>query len=307
MDILGLVLPVFAVIVTGWVAAAAGYVPKTLAEPLVRFAYHVAMPALVFLTIAQQPLHALLDWRFLAAFGGGSILSFLAVLVGASVWRRRGTGSSAVIGAAASMTNTGFVALPILHALYGQQGVLPAAIATMFIAVVLLPILIVLLEMDRPGSGERRQLPALAKEIMLNPPMISTLLGLLWSAARLPLPGPVATYVGIMGDALTPCALFAIGLGLSLGALREGLRLSLLLSALKLLATPALVYGLCLALGLDAFLTRAAVVCAAVPTAKTAYVLASEFKVEAAAVASTVSITTLISVVTLLGWLYALS
>ena len=43
------------------------------------------------------------------------------------------------------------------------------------------------------------------------------------------------------------------------------------------------------------------------PTAKTVFILASEYKVEEELVTATVSITTLLSVVTLLGWLYALS
>jgi hypothetical protein len=42
-------------------------------------------------------------------------------------------------------------------------------------------------------------------------------------------------------------------------------------------------------------------------TAKTVYILAGGYKVKEALVAATVSITTLFSVVTLLGWLYALS
>jgi hypothetical protein len=44
-----------------------------------------------------------------------------------------------------------------------------------------------------------------------------------------------------------------------------------------------------------------------VPTAKTVYILAGESKVEEPLVAAAVSTTTLLSVVTLLGWLYALS
>ena len=70
---------------------------------------------------------------------------------------------------------------------------------------------------------------------------------------------------------------------------------------------PLVVYGLCVASGLNPLYTIAAVVCAAVPTAKTVYILAGEYKVEEPLVAATVSITTLLSVVTLLGWLYALS
>jgi predicted permease len=48
------------------------------------------------------------------------------------------------------------------------------------------------------------------------------------------------------------------------------------------------------------------VVCAAVPTAKTAYVLAGTYGVAEEITASTVSMSTLLSVITLLGWLYAL-
>jgi len=54
------------------------------------------------------------------------------------------------------------------------------------------------------------------------------------------------------------------------------------------------------------FPTLAAVICAGVPTAKTAYVLAGEYGVEHDLVAATVSVTTLFSVASLLGWLYVL-
>jgi predicted permease len=79
------------------------------------------------------------------------------------------------------------------------------------------------------------------------------------------------------------------------------------LAAVKLVIMPLIVYGLCVASGLNPLYTIAAVVCAAVPTAKTLYILAGQYQVEEPLVAATVSITTLLSVVTLLGWLYALS
>jgi predicted permease len=59
--------------------------------------------------------------------------------------------------------------------------------------------------------------------------------------------------------------------------------------------------------GLNPLYTIAAVVCAAIPTANTVYMPASEYQVEEPLVAATVSITTLLSVPTLLGRLYALS
>jgi predicted permease len=113
--------------------------------------------------------------------------------------------------------------------------------------------------------------------------------------------------LNILAAALTPCALFAIGLGLSLEGIASNLGGSLLLAVVKLVIMPLTVYGLCIALGLNPLYTIAAVICAAVPTAKTAYILAGAYKVEEAMVASTVSITTLLSVGTLLAWLTALS
>jgi len=307
MHIPGLVLPVFAVILTGWITGALGYVPRTLSAPLMQFAYNLAMPALVFLTIAQEPVHALLDWRFIAAFGGGSGLCFAAVFVAARRLSSAGLGGSAMLASAASMTNTGFVALPILQAVYGERGILPAAIATVFVAVVMFPALVALLELDRHGQSRRTSLLALARQVVINPVVISTMLGLFWSILGRPLPSPVAVYAGLFGQALTPCALFSVGLGLSCHGLRSDFQGSVLLSMLKLVVMPLVVLGLSAALGLGPVQTLAAVVCAAVPTAKTAFVLASAYQVEASMVGSAISMTTLLSVVTLFGWLWALS
>jgi malonate transporter and related proteins len=130
---------------------------------------------------------------------------------------------------------------------------------------------------------------------------------MLWSVAGLRMPGPVTGYLGILADALTPCALFAIGLGLSIEGLRATIGRASLLSAVKLVIMPVIVYGLSVSLGLDPLYTIAAVICAAVPTAKTAYILAGEYRCEEMMVASTVSLTTLASVISLGIWLYGLS
>jgi malonate transporter and related proteins len=308
MQVAGLVLPVFAIIVTGWLAGWLGYVSRSLADGLVHFAYNVAMPALLFVTIAQEPARNLLEWRFLLAFGGGSILCFALVFLAVRVGLGRDLASSTIHGMAAAMTNTGFVALPILHSIYGQPAVLPAAIATVFVAGVMFPATVILLENAGRGAQAGAAHPAvLVKQIVLNPMVLSTLIGLAWAITGLPMPSPLAAYMNIFAGALTPCALFAIGLGLSVEGIRSNLMTSIVLAVVKLGVMPLIVYGLCVASGLNSLYTIAAVVCAAVPTAKTVYILAGEYKVEEALVAATVSITTLVSVATLLGWLYALA
>jgi predicted permease len=312
MQVASLVLPVFAIIVTGWLVGWFGYLPRELADGLVKFAYNVAMPALLVVTIAQEPARNLLEWRFLLAFGGGSMLCFALVFAAVRIGWGRDLASSTVYGMTAAMTNTGFVALPILHSIYGQPAVLPAAVATVFVAAVMFPVTVILLEqakgkVEGGSHGPQAGAADLAKQIALNPMVLSTLIGLAWAIAGLPMPAPVKAYLNILAAALTPCALFAIGLGLSIDDVRAQLTPSLLLAAVKLLIMPLIVYGLCVATGLNPLYTIAAVICAAVPTAKTMYILAHGHKVEEPLVAATISITTLLSVVTLLGWLYLLA
>jgi malonate transporter and related proteins len=308
MEVADLVLPVFAVIVTGWLAGWLGYISRSLADGLVHFAYNVAMPALLFVTVAQEPARNLLEWRFLMAFGGGSVLCFALVFLAVRIAWGRDLASSTIQGMTAAMTNTGFVALPILHSIYGQPAVLPAAIATVFVAAVMFPATVILLESEGRGRrGPSASAVVLLKHIVLNPMVLSTLVGLAWAIPGWPIPAPIAAYLNIFAAALTPCALFAIGLGLSGEGIRSKLAASIALAVVKLVVMPLVVYGLCVASGLDPLYTIAAVVCAAVPTAKTVFILAGEYKVEEQLVTATVSITTLLSVVTLLGWLYALS
>src|SRR3984885_751988 len=308
MRIADLILPVFAVIVTGWIVGYTAYLSRTLSDGLIHFAYNIAMPALLIVTIAQEPSHSLINWRFLVAFGGGSLLCFVLVFGVISLQGSKSLASRTMRGMAASMTNTGFVALPVLQAIYGPRAVLPAAIATVFVAVVMFPVAVILLGVgQRDAQGSPTTAMVTAKHVVLNPMVLSTLIGMLLSVLGLRMPGPVTAYLGILADALTPCALFAIGLGLSIAGLRANIGRASLLSAVKLVIMPLIVYGLSVLLGLNPLYTIAAVICAAVPTAKTAYILAGEYRCEEMLVASTVSLTTLASIVSLVVWLYGLS
>ncbi len=308
MDVFGLILPVFAVIVAGWVAGALGYLPRATSDALIHFAYNVAMPALLIVTIAEEPARALFAWAFLLAFGGGTLLCFAAVFVAARAFGKAGLASATMIGSAASMTNTGFVALPILQATYGPRAVLPAAIATVFLAVVMLPLVVVALDLGSNTANRRSLSPlGLVRHVAFNPMVLSTAIGVVWAATGLPMPAPAGAFLRILADSLTACALFAIGLGLSIEGLRANFTRSAALAAVKLIVMPVVVFALAEALDLTPLYVIAAVVCAAVPTAKTVYILAGEYHCEEPLVAATVSLTTLASVATLMAWIVLLA
>lgn len=70
---------------------------------------------------------------------------------------------------------------------------------------------------------------------------------------------------------------------------------------------PAFVLGAGLLLGLDTFLLATTMICAASPSANTAYVLAMQYRTQEDVVAAAISLSTLIAIVTLQLWILMLA
>ncbi len=308
MEVLTLIMPVFAVVAVGYLTVKFGVVPASIAPPLVQFVYHICLPALMFHIIASDKIDSLLNWDFWIAFGGGTLL--VLVIVFALGWRWLGgdLGHRSIAAFSAVQTNTAFVALPVLHVVFGAKGVPPAAIANMIIAAVMFPLLIALLEVTRGGdAAERKPAWRIALDVFLSPMVWPTVLGFVFSAFAIPVPSAINSFLVILGSALAPCALFAIGASIDLGEIRhDALRIAVL-SVIKLVGLPAAVFAIALALGMEPFFIIAATVCASVPTAKNIYFLASEYKVAEKSAAAMVSATTVGAIVTMTGWLLVLA
>ena len=227
-----------------------------------QFSYYVAMPALLFSVVAKEPTAAMFDLPFIASFGGGSLLVWAVIGAGSLLLARRGPALATVDGLAAAMTNTGFVALPILHGMFGHRALLPAAIATLFVAVIMFPLGVVLLErLGGAASGAALPTAVILRRTLTNPMVAPTLLGLAYAAAGLPLPEMVDDYLGVLASALTPCALFAIGLGLHVEDIRRNAWAAGLLALVKLLGLPAVVLAIVWQLQLNPFGRRRGDLC----------------------------------------------
>lgn len=307
MEVLSLILPIFALLVTGFIFAQLNILPEHTAEVLIQFAFHVAVPALLIGVIAQEDAEKLLNLPYIAALGGGIAAMYLAILLGALYVWKQNLGPATMLALTSVASNSGFVALPILHATLGHKGVLPAAIANIIVVTVFLFTVPLLERAHAQEAGERESIIAALQRIALNPVILGTLIGIAWAMTGLGLPKVVSAYFNLLAGALTPCALFAIGMSIRLDALRERGAMIIFSSLVKLIALPVLVFLLCHLFELDPLYTIAAVVCAAVPTAKTTFMLASQYGQPEEPVADTISVTTLASTLTLILWLLLLA
>lgn len=307
MQFVNLLLPIFAIILTGFVVAHFKLLPESLGDVLIQFAFNIGLPALLFLVIAQESVDRLLNAAFFASYGGGTFLFFGAVLLLAHWWRKMSLGDATILGLLAACSNTAFVALPVLKSVFGHKAVLPAAIASVIMMTMVL-IAVILIERSQPdGQSERSSVWSNVRHVFLNPLLLAPILGVAYAVVGWPLPVIAIDYLSLLGDSVTPCALFAVGMSIRLQGMKTGASAILLLTSAKLIIIPAVVLLLVQLFDLDPFFSVAAVVSAAVPAAKTVFVLAAKYDHLKELAAETVSIGTLVSTLTLFLWLLMLS
>lgn len=308
--VVDVVLPVFAIILLGWLLGRARVLGDAAPDALNRFVYWVALPPVLFLGTARNPIEQFFDGPFLGAYMG----SLLAVYAAGAALGRLLHGSRADVASMqalnACFSNTGYMGIPLFIAAFGPERVGPAILATVVMSAAMVAFAIVVLELAGAGRGGGgggagggrgvgRALADTAKAIAVNPIVFAPALGLLVPVAGADLPTPLVRLCELLGASAGPCALFAIGLFLA-GRPLSGVGEVAWVSALKLAVHPLLCWWLGTAVfGLDAERLGAAVVLAALPTGATTFVVAQRYGVHVERTSSSILATTVLSVATL--------
>jgi len=201
-------LPIFGVVGLGWAAARSGITPSGAQDALGAFSYRFALPALLIRLIAGQSV----DSSFNAAFYGGYLASggiVFALVLGVSVAGNfRAVEIAGARAASATVSNLGFLGPPLMMTFLGERGAGPLALAILSEAVVLLSLASVIMA---SSSGKASGIASLLlRGILLNPIIMAIALGFAVAAAGIVLPNPIDRFLGFVGGAAGPTALFAL-------------------------------------------------------------------------------------------------
>jgi malonate transporter len=306
--LINVVFPVFGVVLTGYLAGRFGVLGSDSAAALNRFVFYFALPPALFIYMARAPVEKIFNWPFIGAFVGGVLGTLLiAVLVG-SLLLRQDVATRAVAGLTALQANTVYMGLPVLLTAYGPDGGLPPIIATLCLTLLFITGVIAVLEATRASGQSTLRIAAhVAGRVLLNPLVISPLLGILFATAALPLPKAASNYLDLMAATVGPAALFSLGLSLIERKLTGNIGEVIWLSTLKAVFNPLLTFVLVTyVFSMDPFWSKAAVILSAMPTGANAYVVAQQYNVHVETASSVVVVSTGMSVVTislLLIWL----
>ena len=312
MDILGIIVPVFGVVLLGYLAAKFGFFTGSDIRGLTKFVFAFAVPAMLFDTLATTALPAQIEWGYLASYYLGAFSVYgLGMLLGKRAFAQS-LAEQAVFGLGAAYSNMVLLGIPLVLLAFGDAASVPLFLLIAFHSGLMFFTVSAIAEVGR-GRGHHAfgklvwiTLRGLAK----NPIVGGLLLGLAFNLLGLEIPDLLKRIIETLGRAALPCAVFALGASLSGYRIAGQLPRALTLVGLKLLLHPLLVWLLAgFVFGVAPLWTAVAVTMAALPVGVNVYLFAQRYASCVAPVATAILLSTGLSVGTLflllLWWLNA--
>jgi len=291
----GSIAQVLLLVLIGVVLRKTGVLKREDSGALNAVIVYVALPALIFVSVAKADL----SWELLRVAGIAWAVSLAALSVAweiAHVLRLPGKTAGAFVLVAA-LGNTGYLGYPVARALLGESA-MPAAVFYDVFGTVAVAFTLGVAVAARQGEHEG---PVKAlKELLTFPAMVALLASLAYRF--LPLPAGVTTgvmdWMGIAASMAVPLIMISVGVTLDLSAFRGAIVPLGSAAGIKLLVLPVLAVAVTTIMR-DGQSARLVALQAGMPSMLLSLVIGQRFKLDTAFIASAVLITTVLCVVTI--------
>lgn len=195
-------------------------------------------------------------------------------------------------------SNNVLLGIPLAKIILGDASLPSVSLVVVFNSLTLWTLVTVSVEWARNRDVSLRGFATTARSVVLNPVVSSVLLGIAFSFTGLSMPRVATETLGLMSQAAVPMSLIVLGMGLAEYGIGEGVAPSIVLSLLKLVAAPLLVYAIARALSLPTIETQAVVMLASLPVGANVYIMARQFGALQAPVATSLVLTTALAALT---------
>ncbi|KPQ07267.1 MAG: putative permease [Rhodobacteraceae bacterium HLUCCA12] len=298
LDVFLQTLPFFAVIGLGYWAGRTGFFTREATAYLTKFVFYFALSAMLFGFSANMSLGDIFDPRAAVAYLWGCGLIYLIALSVAFA-RRLPLTQAAMEAHTAIIGNTGFLGVPMLVLLLGEQAAGTIILVLVIDLIVFSTLLTVIVTLSREGRLSLDLPRVIAMGLLKNPMIVAMALGLMWSATGTDLPQPVNAFMTLLGAAATPGALFAIGASLANNR-AERVTVAGWLTVAKIILHPvAVAFAAFFLFNVAPYTAGVLVAASALPVAGNVYILAQHYDIAVARVSAAILISTAFSVLTL--------
>lgn len=272
-NVIQIVAPVFLIIALGWGIRRIGLVTDVFFQQTNRLVFYVCLPLLLIYKIGTADFSASFNFRLILATAGATgCCFFIAYLYGI----RRGY-PAPILGSFCQGSfrgNLAYIGLAIVDNAYGNAGLAKGGILLGF----LVPVLnfFAILALTLPGQQQCIRFGQITRQMMTNPLILSSLVGIFWSFFHLPMPVILERSLSIVSGMALPLALLAIGGNFSMKQFRGDLSTAALATTMKLFVLPMVTAFFLFLLGVSGIDFAIGLLMAGAPAAVATYIMACQ-------------------------------
>lgn len=298
-------IPVFLVMVIGYLLKQLHILDDGFVKTLNSFNYKISLPLLLFQDISQSDFYSVWDTKYV-------LYCFLVTLTCITIiWTLAGLfyRNKNLLGEfiqASYRSSAAVLGIAFIQNIYGNSSMAPLMIIGTVPLYNIAAVLI--LTFTAPGSTgiHRSSVKTAIKEILTTPIIIGIFAGMLVSAMSISFPVIITKTVNNFAVLASPLALIGLGAGFEGRKALKLLRPTGVATMIKLVLLPAIFLPLAVALGFTGEKLVAIVIMLGSPTTASCYIMAKNMKHEGVLTSSVVVATTFLSSVTLTAYLFIL-
>ncbi|MCG0994443.1 AEC family transporter [Acetobacter indonesiensis] len=294
-------VPIFAVMVAGYIAGKRGKIDNKNVASLNVLTMEFALPAALFGTTARASRDVLAEqWPLLCTLLIVMLTMFAFVWVLSRYISKFSAAISAVIALSVSLPNYAAAGIPLASAVFGATGKLYITTAIVSGAIVMSPLTLAFLEAQKADSNTKgiSLLFVSIGRSMLKPLVVAPFLGVALALLGLALPDYILRSFDLMGQATAGVALFVTGLILSAQKVSLSPRI-LFLSMLCNIVQPLLAWFLIMLIPMPVEMGHAVVLLMALPAGFFGLLFALRYQADSKDAGSIMVVSTVMSLVTL--------
>lgn len=303
-------VPVFLMILLGYFLQRIGFLNAPFNKTANEYVFRCALPISLFRSIAGMDFYSDFDPKFCLFCFAVTTVMFFGVW-GASWLLLKDKGQIGAFAQASVRSSAAILGVTIAVNIYGSSGMVPMMIMS---SVPFFNVYSVLILSFSPQVDENGHLIPASKgggavkkaclNVIKNPLILGILAGLPFSLLRLQVPTMIDSALASVGGTASPIALIVVGASFSGGEALTRWKPAVVSSLIKLVLLPALFLPLAVWLGFRQSELIAILIMAGSPTTVASYVMAKNMGGDGVLTANVVLLSTLLSSVTITGWLY---
>ncbi|MDD7312658.1 MAG: AEC family transporter [Clostridia bacterium] len=301
----GAILPVFGVMVLGFLLRRRSFLTQGFCQTGNRLVFNLCLPAMLLRQIASMGGVRASDGGFLLYAFAATLAGVLAVWLPAHFFMKNKTQVGA-FAQGAFRGNTALLGAALLQSICGSQAYAPLIILAAVPVYNVLSVVVLSLEAGGGGTLDRARVLGALKQVARNPILLGILAGMPFALTGRSIPLPADKVLSMLGGLASPLSLLVIGAGFRWQAALEKRRTTLLAALVKLVLLPAAALPPAAALGFRGEALVALLVMSGTPSAVSSYIMAENMGNDGVLANGIVAVTTLLSAVTLTGWIFLL-